>query len=179
MIRKVIQFIKAIRVVQKLGIKEVLELKRKAYRDSLTGVYNRFYFEEAGQREVERAKRYGVPFSVVIVDVDNLKLINDRFGHFVGDEVIKETAGLLERSCRRSDIVARWGGDEFVLLLSQTDERGARETINRLKELAQRSLLFPISLSCGFGTWQKGQSLNEMFYQADLLMYEEKKRLKK
>lgn len=171
--KKLIRFIKAVSTVLRLGAGNIIELQRKAFCDHLTGVYNRGYFEEVAKKEIERARRYGLPFSIVVVDIDNLKMINDIFGHLAGDKVIKTTANLLERSCRISDTVVRWGGDEFLLLMPETGKNGAQQIINRIKELSQE-LVPPIQLSCGIASWKEGLSLEKLIKEADGRMYQEK-----
>ena len=94
------------------------EVKRLVITDPLTGCHNRRFFEEIERREIQRHRRYGAPLSVVFVDVNHFKQLNDTFGHDVGDEVLKAIGALLRRHVRESDYVIRWGGDEFVLLLT-------------------------------------------------------------
>jgi len=97
------------------------QLKAMATRDLLTGAYNRNYFNEVIKVEAERTKRYGSTFSILIVDVDRFKQINDTYGHLHGDGILRECAQLLQRSLRSADILVRFGGDEFLILAPETD----------------------------------------------------------
>ena len=101
------------------------EIKRLATTDSLTGVWNRRYLEESLHKEKERSERFGHPFSLLILDVDNLKFLNDTYGHLFGDEVIKTIARTIKSSCRKIDIIGRYGGDEFAVILPETNKEGA------------------------------------------------------
>jgi diguanylate cyclase (GGDEF)-like protein len=101
------------------------EVKRLAITDPLTGCYNRRFFDEIGRRELERHRRYGRPLSVMFVDLNRFKFLNDQFGHDAGDQVLRTLGQLLQRQVRQSDYVIRWGGDEFLLLLTCTVEEAA------------------------------------------------------
>ena len=91
-------------------------LERQASTDALTGIYNRMRFSKLLDVELNRARRYGTPFSVVLLDIDKFKSVNDTYGHLAGDNVLKELAGLLKGNIRSSDAVARWGGEEFIVM---------------------------------------------------------------
>ena len=107
-------------------------LKRVALVDHLTEVYNRHYFSEVLSAEFEKARRYRNPLACIMVDVDHFKRFNNLHGHDVGDWVLKETAALLKKHLRHADILARYGGDEFVVLQPMTEESAAVNTANRL-----------------------------------------------
>jgi len=122
------------------------ELERLALRDGLTGVYNRRFFEEAMRSSMAQAIRYGSPLSLIMLDVDHFKKVNDAYGHPVGDAVLKEVANLLSNGQgvgRASDVVARYGGEEFVIILPRTDKQGAAILAARLRARIARA---PVSV---------------------------------
>ena len=130
---------------QKNREKEILNL---SYHDVLTGLYNRRFFEEEIKRlDTERQ----IPLSIIIGDLNNLKLTNDTFGHLEGDRLLIETAKLLEKVCRSDDILARWGGDEFVILLPTASIRAAEEVVQRIKKGCSELFIqnIPIGLAIG------------------------------
>jgi len=117
-------------------------LQREASTDALTGLHNRREFEAGMAREMERARRLRVPLSLALIDIDFFKRINDRHGHDVGDGVLREVAATLRAGIRRSDLVARIGGEEFALVLLGTEPPGARVLLERLR-LAVAALRVP------------------------------------
>src|SRR5262249_11632321 len=100
-------------------------IRSQASRDPLTGVYNRGFFEDCLGKELERGRRLGWPTSLLMIDVDDLKLVNDRFGHQVGDKILIHPGGVLTESLRSSAFPCRYGGDEFVAVLPNTDRDSA------------------------------------------------------
>jgi two-component system cell cycle response regulator len=108
------------------------DLQRMARTDGLTGLYNRAYFRQRLDEEVSRATRYRQPLACLFIDVDDFKKINDRFGHLAGDAVLQEISRRTVESTRRNDIVARYGGEEIVILLPHTDIDGAVHQAQRL-----------------------------------------------
>jgi diguanylate cyclase (GGDEF)-like protein/PAS domain S-box-containing protein len=143
--------------------------------DALTGVYNRAYFEQ----EVQRLQRAEVaPVSVIIVDIDRFKQINDNFGHGAGDEALRRTAATLRRSFRGEDVVARIGGDEFCVLLPGADTSAAALAVQRMKGnmavLNMTKGVPPLGLSVGHATAVKADRLDEALRRADARMYEDK-----
>jgi diguanylate cyclase (GGDEF)-like protein len=105
---------------------------RMAVTDGLTGLFNRRHFDQRLTEESLRAGRYGHPLSLIMLDIDHFKWFNDRYGHLEGDRLLVRVARLIEESVRRTDLVARYGGDEFVLLLPETDTEGARQAAERV-----------------------------------------------
>ena len=151
------------------------KLEYVSTHDSLTGLFNRSYFELEMAR-LEHEKQY--PNSIMVGDVDGLKNINDRLGHAEGDRLLKETAQLLKKAFRTSDIIARIGGDEFAILLPGADAQAAKNALERIVAIINHHNLenpdFPISISIGVATGNQRSSLTRLLQEADRLMYEEK-----
>jgi diguanylate cyclase (GGDEF)-like protein len=108
------------------------EVKRLAVLDPLTGLYNRRAFFDLGQREVERFLRFNHPLSAVMIDLDNFKEVNDTFGHAAGDQILRSLAGRVRETIRETDVFGRYGGDEFILLLPDTDLEAAMHIAGRI-----------------------------------------------
>ncbi|MBW2623870.1 MAG: diguanylate cyclase [Deltaproteobacteria bacterium] len=163
------------------------ELKLNASRDHLTGLLNRRVMESALDREYKRALRYGEPLSLIILDMDDLKVINDGHGHDAGDAVLKYLGQKLLEMSRESDIVTRFGGDEFVLILPGTDSAKARETIERLKGYFANNPMrwddttLSVSFCYGFAEIRDDAVHDpaSLLKQADLLLYKAKRRKNK
>lgn len=124
--------------------------------DELTGLYNARHFDELLGREVERSRRYSLSCSVVFFDLDHFKLVNDTHGHLVGSRVLSEVGTILSRHIRSVDMASRFGGDEFVLLLPNTDSRGARALVTNLRKVLERHPFqaddgSPIRVTASFG----------------------------
>ena len=147
------------------------ELQHLSTHDILTGMYNRNFFEvEMARLQLGRL----FPVSIVVADVDNLKTINDRYGHSAGDELIRKIAHLLRKSFRSEDIVARIGGDEFATLLPEMNEMATQALVDRLR-LNLAKLDDPLSdLSIGMATGEEGCSLPDVMRLADDRMYQDK-----
>jgi two-component system cell cycle response regulator len=118
------------------------QLEKLSVTDGLTGLYNRRHFEERLRDEFRRAHRYSDPFSLIMLDLDHFKDVNDRYGHLLGDEVLRSTAGLLRASVRELDICSRYGGEEFAVILPKTHVQGALTVAERiLVEMRRKSLV--------------------------------------
>ena len=142
--------------------------------DILTGLYNRFYFEQEMAR-LERGRHF--PLSIVMADLDGLKSVNDTLGHAEGDTLLRQTAILLKDVFRGEDVVARFGGDEFAMLLPDTDETTVQEVVSRIRENLRswnETHSIPINLSMGIATAENGQQLPETLKTADHCMYQNK-----
>lgn len=162
---------------------EILPLRRSADVDGLTGVGNRSFFERAARRRVEQATKNGTPLSCVLLDVDDFKAYNDAHGHDAGDEILRSVAKAIRASARADDLVGRYGGEEFVLLVND-DAEGAFEVAERIREAIRRKCVpateyvseRPITVSLGVvslseETW----SLERLMAMADAEMYRSKK----
>lgn len=124
------------------------ELRRQATHDALTGAYNRHFGMEQLRVAISRFQRHGHPFSVVMLDVDHFKAVNDRYGHAAGDAVLCRIAAMLRNHLRQADFVCRWGGEEFLVILPDTERPGAAQAAgNWLKALAHS----PVQLATGRG----------------------------
>lgn len=148
---------------------------RLARTDALTGLPNRRYLEEAISAEVARAHRHGGPLAVAMIDVDRFKDVNDQHGHSVGDEALRVIAAIAREVARESDLVGRYGGDEFTFLLPQTDLEGASRVIWRLVREVRRKWTSPaVTLSAGVAELWPGESAEDLLARADAALYEAK-----
>jgi diguanylate cyclase (GGDEF)-like protein len=150
------------------------QIAHMASTDSLTGLYNRRGAEEAIEREVARARRMQTALSFVLIDIDHFKTINDTFGHAVGDTVIQHVARVLKTSVRITDVAARWGGEEFLLVLSATDAEGARVLAERMRVgVAEgRAEHVPaVSVCAGVAELPAGASISDALRRADEALY--------
>ncbi|HSV31354.1 MAG TPA: diguanylate cyclase [Atribacteraceae bacterium] len=160
------------------------ELREQAIRDPLTGVYNRRYFTQTIEQEVSRAVRHKRLIAFLMIDVNRFKEINDRFGHQTGDRVLQAVGRLLAQQVREEDIVVRYGGDEFLIVLPETDG-GEVDTVKKrigtaIARINETSKLidFPVTLSLGCAYWNPGgsESIEEVLAWADQRMYGEKRK---
>ena len=154
------------------------EVQRLMLTDPLTGVANRRQFSSRLVEAVSRSRRHGRRLSVVMCDLDDFKKINDRFGHDVGDTVLTTFASLLRESCRREDVPARFGGDEFVILLADTGAGQAAAFADRTRQLlaAQRIAMIdqPVTVSCGVAELRDGEDGHHQVTRADHALLEAK-----
>ncbi|MGM0603553.1 MAG: sensor domain-containing diguanylate cyclase [Bacillota bacterium] len=145
-----------------------------SFHDGMTGLFNRPYLEEEIQR-LDTCRQ--LPISVIMGDINNLKLVNDAFGHVNGDLLIKKSADVLKKSCRSEDIIARWGGDEFMILLPETGREMADEIIKRIKQNASCCDLCPIPISIALGSAAKNsqsETIYDVLETAEIHMYRDK-----
>ena len=158
------------------ALKEAEERARYlACHDPLTGVYNRYALEEFLSREVPRAKRYNRKIGVLMVDVDDLKVINDKFGHKAGDELLKEVAKRLSNAVRREDLVVRYGGDEFLVILTETKDN-LEEVAQRIEDILSGTKGphgIDVRVSAGASLWdpREHEKIDSAIAKADRLMY--------
>ena len=129
------------------GIKNLVlfdRVKSMAIRDALTGLYNYGYFKEALHYEVEKSRRYKTPLSLLFLDIDDFKRVNDTLGHLKGDKIMRQVGAILKKGIRQADLLCRYGGDEFVMLLSQTPPDQAMVLAERLRQRIAQSPMNPL-----------------------------------
>jgi diguanylate cyclase (GGDEF)-like protein len=119
--------------------------------DSLTGLYNRRAFEEKLEGEFERARRYNLPLSLLMLDADNFKNVNDTLGHCAGDDLLRSIARMLKENARANDVTARYGGDEFAVILPNTDSKVAFHLAERLRWAAKELYHYPHQVTISVG----------------------------
>lgn len=158
------------------------ELQRSAITDSLTGVYNTRFFHEVLARETARADRYTTPLSLLMIDIDSFKIVNDTFGHVVGNKVLTQIAKSLENTVRNTDFVFRCGGDEFGIVLPGTNLEGAMHVAEKILErveienvLASLGYSGPVTVSIGLSEYHRGSHFETLVAEADQALYASKR----
>jgi diguanylate cyclase (GGDEF)-like protein len=156
------------------------KLKIMATRDPLTGAYNRNFFNEMIANEINRTRRYGEKFSIVIMDIDNFKRINDDYRHLIGDWILRECALLLSKSIRASDLLVRFGGDEFLVVTLETDSGECNALRSRINDQLSRwnrehtDPDYGLSVSIGCAVFEQGKDLMDVIKETDSLMFKDK-----
>ncbi len=153
------------------------ELEQLAVTDRLTNLYNRLYLDRALARELAVAQRTGEAFSLIMIDVDRFKAINDALGHLAGDNVLKALADILHTRVRTTDVAGRWGGEEFLLILPATNGAGAAEVAETLRQLIEQSDCCAIgrcTASFGIACFREGDSVTTLVARADEALYRAK-----
>jgi diguanylate cyclase (GGDEF)-like protein len=154
----------------------VERVKQLAFLDGLTGIFNRRYFELRIAEEIERARRFGGGMAVIMIDIDNFKRLNDEFGHLLGDEVLRQISSIFNQQLRKIDVVCRYGGEEFAILLSQTDAEHALSVAEKLRRTVE-GWQFPgvpraVTISAGAATFPEyGTTRDELVKAADAGLY--------
>ena len=154
-----------------------IELQRLSNTDQLTGLYNRLKLDTCFSSELSRAGRTEIPFSVAIIDIDNFKLVNDQYGHLVGDTILIEFANLLKNRVRVTDIVGRWGGEEFLIILSATDLSGACQFAEQTRRSVENNNFTDVgrvTASFGVSAYQNGDTIKSLVHRADQALYQAK-----
>lgn len=155
-------------------------LREQATTDHLTGLANRRYILEQAAIEIKKTQRSGQPLSIIIMDIDHFKQVNDNFGHDMGDEVLRTIADIFRNNCRESDLVSRFGGEEFLLLLSSTDLEGAASGAEKLRQAIKQHPFshggksFQITASFGLAQWDNEQEITHVLRRADAALYQAK-----
>jgi diguanylate cyclase (GGDEF)-like protein len=152
-------------------------LRFQATTDPLTGLYNRWKFDEALASEMARAQRYGTPLTLVLYDVDNFKRVNDIYGHQIGDKALVRLAQIVSMQLRNTDLLARWGGEEFVILMSGSDGEMARQATEKLAAAIGLAVFDAVgTITCSFGIAQhaRGDNAETLIVRADHALYRAK-----
>jgi len=154
----------------------VERVQNLAYLDGLTGVFNRRYFELRITEEIERARRFGSGMAVIMVDIDQFKRLNDEYGHLLGDEVLRQVSSIFHQQLRKIDVVCRYGGEEFAILLSQTNPQHAVSVADKLRRMIEAwqfpGVPQPVTISSGTATYpEHGTSRDELVKAADAGLY--------
>ncbi|CAG7656463.1 diguanylate cyclase [Paenibacillus allorhizosphaerae] len=164
-------------------LKRTRTFEQLAFRDPLTGVYNRRYFDHQIQVELGRIRRYPAPISMVFIDIDRFKSINDTHGHHVGDLVLQGLAHLLQHHLRATDLLARFGGEEFVIAMPNTPGADAKKTVEAILACTHKGPVaqnegqsYHITFSAGVSEWHPGMTVDEWIRNSDDAMYEAKQR---
>ena len=159
------------------------ELQKIAITDSLTGLFNRRHFFDLGEKEFAKSTRYNRSLSVILLDIDFFKGINDTYGHFVGDQVLTQVGFLFHENGREADLTARYGGEEFIILLPETDCASAMLVAERLRKLIEESLIqignnlirFTASFGVAAIDGANAETFDQLVSQADQALYEAKR----
>lgn len=149
-----------------------------ATTDKLTGIANRNKLDHVLEEEYQRTLRFGHPFSILIMDIDHFKKVNDTHGHQTGDQVLVEMANLLKEYIRDTDTVGRWGGEEFMVICPETDEKGIAILAHTLKEHIEKyafSIVHHQTASFGLSTYMSKDTISLLIEKADKALYKAKK----
>ncbi len=151
------------------------KLEELTIKDTLTGVYNRRFYEAEIDKEIANAKRYGYPLSLIMMDIDFFKKVNDEHGHSVGDEVLIYYTGLINGALREGDKLCRVGGEEFIIILPHTTKADAVKTAQKLRKMVEESKkILPITMSFGVTEYIKGESKDFLYKRVDEALYKAK-----
>ncbi len=142
--------------------------------DQLTGLRNRYQIRESFDFEMAQSKRYDTDLSIIMMDIDHFKSINDTYGHSVGDQFLKEFAAILKNTLRETEMIVRWGGEEFLIIVPKADAAEANETAQRLRKQIEKKIFSSVghrSASFGIATFTKNDSFDSMLIRADSALY--------
>jgi diguanylate cyclase (GGDEF)-like protein len=168
----------SIQMEKRLALQNLAQdLRFQATTDPLTGLFNRLKFDQTLSIEMSRSGRYGTPMCLVLYDVDHFKEVNDTYGHQVGDKVLTQLSGVVSGSIRDCDVLARWGGEEFVLMLPGCDAEMAHAAVEKVRTIVTQ-ISFDIvgNVTCSFGVaeWAEGDTAETLIARADDALYRAK-----
>lgn len=160
---------------------ETMKMEQLATTDSLTGILNRRFFLQQVNKELERSQRYGNPFSLLIVDIDHFKKVNDTYGHSAGDAVIIDVTKVIQKALRKVDILGRYGGEEFIIFLPETNYQNAihvgeriRKTIEKTQTIYENKKIM-CTISLGISNFHPNdKTFDDVFKRADTALYQAK-----
>jgi len=158
-----------------LLVTKLLRLRKLSLIDSLTEVFNCKTFYQALELEISRAKRHLRPVSLLVIDLDNFKGVNDQHGHLAGDGVLKQVAQAIKGCLRQEDWVCRYGGDEFAVILPGVGEEEGEGIAQRIKDYLEQRSLFGVTVSIGVATTRTDLTERILVHKADQAMYEAKR----
>jgi diguanylate cyclase (GGDEF)-like protein len=155
----------------------VKKLYHGVSKDPLTGLHNRRCFYDRIDYEIEKMKRTKLPLSFALIDIDNFKTINDTYGHLEGDKVLVELARIFKTQARSGDTIVRWGGEEFAMILPETDKSGALAFAERIRKLVEFSnCKYKITVCIGITTVYQGHNAEKIMSVADRALYKAKEK---
>ncbi|MDD3839719.1 MAG: GGDEF domain-containing protein [Clostridia bacterium] len=157
------------------------KITKLSITDRLTGLYNYQYINEQCKQEIARANRYNYSFCIAMIDIDDFKYINDKYGHREGDKIIRQFGHIIKKNCRSSDIAARYGGDEFTIILTNTDGQAAFKIVERLRKTVEDQKIqvggksVKMSISAGVANYPlDAKTMEQLFLKADRALYKSK-----
>ena len=175
LIEKTIKAVREQYVARREREELIAKLAEISVTDALTGLANRRRLTGKLAEEIARSTRTGRPFAVAMLDLDHFKQVNDEHGHQTGDRVLRKVAETLTANSRAIDLVTRYGGEEFCIIMAETESEGARNLAERLRRTIRNSPEILTTISIGVATWQPGKGAEEMISRADEALYEAKR----
>ena len=175
--KEIYNMAKAINKVSKKALKNEEILKKISHTDQLTKIFNRRKLDEILIREGYQSNRYNKPLSIILIDIDHFKIVNDTHGHQIGDKILKEFSSVIQKNLRVSDCFGRWGGEEFLVISTNTNIKGALSLTNNIKEIVKNEEYtndLIITASFGVGEIQKGENIYNLISRTDEALYKAK-----
>lgn len=158
-------------------ISDKKQVEKLSVTDRLTGLYNRMKLDEVFRYELQQSQRYGLPFAVILLDVDHFKQVNDTYGHPGGDRLLRELAALMQSTKRAADTLGRWGGEEFLVILPKTDRSGAAKVAEKLRAVVAENRFADVghkTISAGVAVYQEGDTEERLMGRVDRALYRAK-----